>query len=172
MCHDINLQLWCPSNLTCSVARLPNLLFMHVGQGEQQILGASNVTGHYGRILPDLVPSIGEVPPGFIPTTNLISHSGGIGLGEQVSGRNCGWEVLLPSCPTPNLSKPAYVLPALNTVGPEMMPSIPAGIMKDNSLFKNPFDMPRDQLLRYSCLGCPSNILQFIFQHSSRLSYI
>lgn len=141
-------------NLQC--CQIANLLFLHVGQGEQQILGASNVTGHSARTLPDLAPSNREVPPGFIPTTNFISHSGAIGLGEQVSGRKCGWEVLLPSCPTPTVSTPAYVLPALNMVGPEMMPSIPAGIMKDNNLFKNPFDIPRGQLLRYSYPGCPS----------------
>lgn len=73
-----------------------------------------------------------------------------IGIGEQVSGRKLGWEVLLPSGPTSLLAPLPCILPALNMPGPETMPSsVSTGMLKDISLFKNPFDIPRDHLLRY-----------------------
>lgn len=61
----------------------------------------------------------------------------------------------LPTGPTPAHVPPAYTPaasfpPTLNMPSPEITaPSVPTGIMKDVSLFKNPFDIPRDQLLRY-----------------------
>ena len=107
------------------------------------------------RSLPQSTPPSAEVPPGFKSTATPITHQRGIGHGEQVGARKTGWEMLIPTGPTPALAPQPYVPtasypPALNMTGPEMAaPSVPTGIMKDINLFKNPFDIPRDQLLRY-----------------------
>lgn len=121
-------------------------------QSEQQLLGISTVTRPSGRTLPPLTPVNTEAPPGF---TSATIQPVGLGHGEQVGGRKVGWELLLPSGPTPAHPPPPYIpaapfSPTLNMPGPEMTTSsVPSGIMKDISLFKNPFDIPRDQLLRY-----------------------
>ncbi|KAG0585074.1 hypothetical protein KC19_3G255800 [Ceratodon purpureus] len=119
----------------------------------QQMVAAGNVTRPLVRTLPQSNPPTAEAPPGFTSTTNPATHQRGIGHGEQVSARRSGWELLLPNGPTPALTAPPYVPtapypPQLNMPGPEMAaPTVPTGIMKDISLFKNPFDIPRDQLL-------------------------
>lgn len=116
---------------------------------------AGNVTRPLVRTLPQSNPPTAEAPPGFTSTTNSVTHQRGIGHGEQVGARKTGWELLLPNGPTLALTPPPYVPtapypPQLNMPGPEMAaPTVPTGIMKDISLFKNPFDIPRDQLLRY-----------------------
>lgn len=105
----------------------------------------------------NLLQSNAEAPPGFISTTSS-THQRGIGHGEQVGTRKTGWEMLLPIGPTAALAPQSHVPtaaypPALNMTGPEMAaPTVPTGIMKDISLFKNPFDVPRNQLLRYLVL--------------------
>lgn len=119
----------------------------------------------------NLPQSNAEAPPGFTSTTT-ITHQRGIGHGEQVGTRKTGWEMLLPIGPTPALAPQSHVStasypPALNMTGPEMAaPTVPTGIMKDISLFKNPFDIPRDQLLRYwilPCRCCLLRIKSFLF---------
>jgi len=113
------------------------------------------VTRPLVRNLPQSTTPSAEVPPGFTSTATRITHQRGIGHGEQVSARKTGWELLLPTGPTPALAPQPFVPtasypPALNMTGPEMAaPTVPTGILKDISLFKNPFDIPRDQLLRY-----------------------
>ncbi len=121
-----------------------------------------------GRILPQLGPASTEAPPGFNTTGSFSLQPRGIGHGEQVTTRKMGWEMLLPSGPSPPHAPPPYATPVLfpptlGMVGPEVAAtsSVSTGIMKDISLFKNPFDVPRDQLLRWvfffvflSCLSC------------------
>ncbi|CAM6046684.1 unnamed protein product [Sphagnum compactum] len=122
---------------------------------EQQFIGISRGVHHSGRILPQLGPASTEAPPGFNTTGSFSLQPRGIGHGEQVTTRKMGWEMLLPSGPSPPHAPPPYATPVLfpptlGMVGPEVAAtsSVSTGIMKDIGLFKNPFDVPRDQLLR------------------------
>lgn len=121
----------------------------------QQVVSAGNVTRSLSRTLPQSTPPTAEAPPGFTSTTatSLVTPQRGIGHGEQVSIRRPGWEMPLPTGPTPAHVPPTYTPatsfpPTLSMPSPEITaPPVATGIMKDVSLFKNPFDIPRDQLL-------------------------
>ncbi|KAH9549722.1 hypothetical protein CY35_10G033700 [Sphagnum magellanicum] len=125
---------------------------------EQQSLGISgNAHRSSGRTLPQLGPTSTEAPPGFKTTGNVSFQPRGIGHSEQATSRKMGWEMLLPSGPSPPHAPPPnaaaaapFAPPSLGMMGPEVAatPSLSGGIMKDVLLFKNPFDVPRDQLLR------------------------
>ncbi len=131
-------------------------------QTEQQSLGISgNAHRSSGRTLPQLGPTSTEAPPGFKTTGNVSFQPRGIGHSEQATSRKMGWEMLLPSGPSPPHAPPPnaaaaapFAPPSLGMMGPEVAatPSLSGGIMKDVLLFKNPFDVPRDQLLRFFSL--------------------
>lgn len=130
------------------------LAFVGLYQAGQQVVSAGNITRPSVRNLPQPTPPNAEAPPGFTSTASPTTHQRGIGHGEPVGARKTGWEMVIPTGPTPALAPTPFVPtasypPALNMAGPEMAaPTVPTGIMKDVSLFKNPFDIPRDQLLR------------------------
>ncbi|BBM97065.1 hypothetical protein MPTK1_1g02770 [Marchantia polymorpha subsp. ruderalis] len=138
----------------------------------------SNTTFNYqGRILPLESTTSTEAPPGFSSGTNAGAANNtastplpatppcrGVGHGDQLGARK-GWEALIPNGPstatgilaitsagsyggqgTQNL--PAYGSTIGNQNSDNISASASIGVMKDIPLFKNPFDVPRDQLLR------------------------
>lgn len=141
-----------------------------------------------GRTLPVMaVPSTVEAPPGFtagmssgagnsVAGGSVSASQQGRGVaahGDQVNGRK-GWEALLPSGPSSTTGPP--VAPGGGFIGPvpvagggygsglgipnneSLSSSSNGGVMKDLALFKNPFDVSRDQLLRCAFMS-PQHVM-------------
>ncbi|CAM6103367.1 unnamed protein product [Calypogeia fissa] len=132
-------------------------------------------TNQQGRTLPLMSStSTVEAPPGFTSgmspgsitnvatATSATQQARSAGHGDQVNGRKA-WEALVPSGPSSTNVVPAASGPFVGPVGvagagytsglgastnDSMSSSTNVGVMKDIALFRNPFDVSRDQLLR------------------------
>ncbi|KAL3684707.1 hypothetical protein R1sor_002729 [Riccia sorocarpa] len=132
---------------------------------------------YQSRVLPPVSSANNEAPPGFnsggsngagnntASTTPVPANQQcrGVGHGDQLGARK-GWEALIPSGPSssggvlgststgPFVNQGVQNMPAYGSnIGIQNNDSVAAsniGVMKDIPLFKNPFDVPRDQLLR------------------------
>ncbi|KAL2652907.1 hypothetical protein R1flu_021035 [Riccia fluitans] len=129
-----------------------------------------------GRVLPPVSSANNEVPPGFTTGGNTGAGNNtaattpvfpnqqcrGVGHGDQLGVRK-GWEALIPSGPSSSggllgaasagsfVSQGVQSIPAYGSnigIQNDSVATSNIGVMKDIPLFKNPFDVPRDQLLR------------------------
>ncbi|KAJ7546485.1 hypothetical protein O6H91_08G041500 [Diphasiastrum complanatum] len=121
------------------------------------------------RSLPGYRPPVKtEPPPGFLATSICTTMAGcasqlsslNIGLGDPVSARK-SWDSLIPSTPSSGSALPIVSSPPhMRTSSPnasEVVKSytdsssslVNAGIFRDSPLFKNPFDIRREELLSH-----------------------